>query len=58
MIDRYTVDFACRARRVIVEVDGSQHAGSASDRARDARPTALGRRVLRFRNDEVLRERD
>ena len=25
-IDRYIVDFACHAKRVIIEVDGSQHA--------------------------------
>ena len=58
VIDRYTVDFACKARRLVVEVDGSQHADSVSDRVRDERPATLGRRVLRFWNDEVMRERE
>ncbi|MCJ2071850.1 DUF559 domain-containing protein [Methylobacterium sp. J-030] len=52
-IDRYVADFCCREARLIVELDGSQHADSGHDRARDAWLTAQGYRVLRFRNAEV-----
>ena len=57
-IDRFTVDFACRSARVVIEVDGSQHGDCTSDRARDERLGRLGWRVLRFWNAEVMRERE
>ncbi|TIW63893.1 MAG: endonuclease domain-containing protein, partial [Mesorhizobium sp.] len=41
----YIVDFACPTKKLIVELDGSQHAShevSASDAARTARLEALG----------------
>jgi very-short-patch-repair endonuclease len=53
-IGSYYVDFVCRARRLIVEVDGGQHADSGADRDRDCRLAALGYRVVRFWNNEVL----
>ena len=31
-IDRYYVDFVCRERRLIIELDGGQHAESPEDR--------------------------
>ena len=34
-IGPYVTDFACRERRLIVEVDGGQHADSKRDLARD-----------------------
>jgi len=43
---------------LIVEVDGSQHAESAHDDMRKADLTARGFRVLRFWNDEVMKELD
>jgi very-short-patch-repair endonuclease len=57
----YIVDFACPHHRLIVEVDGSQHAEDAAtdaDRVRTARLEALGWTVLRFWNDDVLRDID
>ena len=57
-IDRFVVDFACKACRVIVEVDGEQHAESNTDRIRDERLGELGWRVLRFWNAEVRHERE
>ncbi|MBI4519049.1 MAG: endonuclease domain-containing protein [Deltaproteobacteria bacterium] len=55
----YVADFACLERRLIVEVDGAQHAEQAG---RDAQRTAWlesqGFRVLRFWNNEVLRNHD
>jgi very-short-patch-repair endonuclease len=35
-IGPYTVDFVCLERRLVVEVDGGQHADSAGDREREA----------------------
>ena len=55
-VDRYVADFCCREARLIVEVDGSQHAESLRDRVRDERLSALGFRVVRFWNHDVLRD--
>ncbi|RWB67900.1 MAG: endonuclease domain-containing protein [Mesorhizobium sp.] len=55
---RYVADFVCAEARLIVEIDGSQHAESRHDQERDAALKARGFRVLRFWNDEVLKELD
>jgi very-short-patch-repair endonuclease len=34
-IGPFIVDFVCREKRLIVEVDGGQHGNSTSDKARD-----------------------
>ncbi|MGD9914890.1 MAG: endonuclease domain-containing protein [Rhizobiaceae bacterium] len=52
----YIVDFVCPDKRMIVEVDGSQHADNAADAVRDRRLGELGWTVLRFWNDDVLRD--
>ncbi|MGE0284563.1 MAG: endonuclease domain-containing protein [Rhizobiaceae bacterium] len=52
----YIVDFACPSQKMIVEVDGSQHANSERDRIRDEALTSLGWSILRFWNDDVLRD--
>jgi len=52
----YIVDFACFEKKVIVELDGSQHADPAHrqhDAQRDAALEHLGFRVLRFWNHEI-----
>jgi very-short-patch-repair endonuclease len=57
----YIVDFACPAKRLIVELDGSQHASAevaATDTVRDAKLEALGWTILRFWNDDVIRDID
>ena len=57
----FIVDFACPAKRLVVELDGSQHAQAdnvARDRVRTARLEADGWTVLRFWNDDVLRDID
>jgi very-short-patch-repair endonuclease len=49
-------DFCCEAARLIVEVDGGQHAESAdADRARTEFFERRGYRVIRFWNSEVNR---
>src|SRR3954468_7526932 len=52
------VDFVCRERRLIVEVDGGQHAESANDLARDAYLERENYRVVRFWNNDVLTNRE
>jgi len=57
----HIVDFACPAKKLIVELDGSQHAQaevSASDAMRTARLEALGWTSPRFWNDDVIRDID
>ncbi|MGA7426008.1 MAG: endonuclease domain-containing protein, partial [Rhodoplanes sp.] len=53
-IGPYIVDFVCRERRLIIEVDGGQHAIDARDKGRDAFLRSQGYRVLRFWNNDVL----
>jgi very-short-patch-repair endonuclease len=53
-IGSYVVDFLCRDRNLVVEVDGGQHAESRSDQVRDAYLASEGYRVLRFWNSDVL----
>ncbi len=58
-IPPFIVDFCCVERRLIVEVDGGQHAtATEEDRARTEHLEALGYRVLRFWNNEVLSQLD
>ncbi len=47
------VDFADLSRRLVIEVDGGQHSGSAKDADRDRWLAAQGFRVLRFWNSDV-----
>ena len=53
----YIADFVCRERRLIVELDGSQHAQSTSDSTRTAWLNDQGYDVLRFWNGEVLSQK-
>ena len=55
-IANYIVDFECRRRRLIVEIDGMQHGFDGHrerDAARDRMLNELGYRVLRFGNPEI-----
>jgi very-short-patch-repair endonuclease len=53
----YVVDFLCRDRRLIVEIDGFHHAASPSDEARTSWLNSQGYSVLRFWNHEITQER-
>ena len=57
-VDRYYVDFVCRERRLIIELDGGQHADSPEDRHRDRTLCALGYRVIRIWNNDVIENLD
>ena len=53
-IGPYIVDFVCREKQLIIEVDGSQHAENRGDAVRDQWLTERRYRVLHFWNNEVL----
>jgi very-short-patch-repair endonuclease len=55
-IGKYIVDFACLDARLIIEVDGGQHSEAAgADSERDAWLRSQNFRVLRFWNNDVLK---
>jgi len=54
-IGKYIVDFVCFEKRILIEVDGGQHAREVNkDIKRDECLRKQGFRVLRFWNNEVL----
>jgi len=56
-IGEYIVDFVCLEKKIIVELDGGQHAARESkeyDRKRDAWLEKEGYTVLRFWDNEFL----
>ena len=54
-IGRYIVDFICVEQKLIIELDGGQHAlNVAYDQARDAWLAEQGYHMLRFWNNEVI----
>ena len=59
-IGPYVADFAWLSARIVVELDGGQHAEeqAAHDRARDAWLRERGFRVLRFWNSDVIESLD
>jgi very-short-patch-repair endonuclease len=57
LIGRFIVDFCCHDCRLIVEIDGGQHAESAKDVERDRWLASKSYRVLRFWNSDVLKNR-
>jgi very-short-patch-repair endonuclease len=58
VLGTYIVDFVSFKHQLVIEVDGSQHVDSATDRERDAWLTDRGFRVLRFWNHDVLHNTD
>ena len=55
----YVLDFVSLERRLVIEVDGSQHADAQEhDEKRTAQLRVSGFAVLRFWNNEVLNETD
>ena len=58
-IDRYFADFACMEARLIIELDGGQHAEQVEyDEGRTKVLEACGFTVLRFWNSQVLTSTD
>jgi very-short-patch-repair endonuclease len=58
-LGQYIVDFVCLEKRLVVEVDGGQHAEDANyDNNRDAWLREQEFIVLRFWNNDVLKNTD
>jgi very-short-patch-repair endonuclease len=58
-IGHYIVDFVCLERRIIIEIDGGQHAlEKEKDKAREDFLIEQGFAILRFWNHEVLQSID
>lgn len=56
-VGNYIVDFICFDRRIIIEIDGGQHARDENvnkDKERDEWLRNQGFKVLRFWNNDVL----
>ena len=52
----FILDFVCFEKRVIIEIDGGQHATSERDTAREGVLMAEGFRILRYWNNDVLQQ--
>jgi very-short-patch-repair endonuclease len=50
----FILDFVCFERRLVIEIDGSQHASSRADPVRDAILQAERFRIARYWNNDVL----
>ena len=53
----YIRDFVCFEQRIVIEIDGSQHAESSRDVTREAVLRAEGFRTARYWNNDVLQRR-
>ena len=58
IIGRYIVDFVCFEKKLIIEVDGGQHAQSQDDDVRNKLLKRQGFEILRFWNNDVLGNRE
>lgn len=55
-IDKYIVDFICRSKKIIIEIDGNQHNDEKSieyDKNRSKDLNKLGYKVIRLWNNDV-----
>jgi len=52
----FILDFVCFEKRMIIEIDGSQHASSERDSTRDAVLTSEGFRIERYWDNDVLQQ--
>lgn len=58
-LSNYIVDFVCMEKRLIIEVDGGQHQENlAYDQKRTTELEAMGFKVIRFWNNEILQQID
>ena len=61
VIGHYIADFYCAEKKLIIELDGSQHymdEGQKADKERDAYFSSLGLTVLRYSNRQIHTEFD
>ncbi len=57
-IKNYIVDFICIDKMLIIEIDGGQHADNKKDILRDNVLKLEGYTILRFWNNDVLKNMD
>jgi very-short-patch-repair endonuclease len=53
---KFILDFVCFEKRIIIEIDGGQHASSGRDVTREAILMAEGFRIVRYWNNDVLQQ--
>jgi very-short-patch-repair endonuclease len=53
-VESFILDFVCFERRMIVEIDGSQHSDSLRDAVRDRTLREAGFETVRYWNNDVL----
>ena len=53
-IGPYIADFSCRSCRLVIELDGGQHAENSADGERTRSIEHMGFHVIRFWNHDVL----
>jgi very-short-patch-repair endonuclease len=53
---KFILDFVCFEKRIVIEIDGGQHAESARDTIRDSILKAEGFRIERYWNNDVLQQ--
>ena len=59
VIGNYIADFYCAEKRLVIELDGTQHymdEGKQADKERDAYFSSLGLTVLRYSNRQIHNE--
>jgi very-short-patch-repair endonuclease len=54
----FIVDFACTEFRLVIELDGGQHADDPADMRRTAWLEGQGWKVIRFWNNDILTNTD
>ena len=55
-IDKYVVDFICRPKKIVIEIDGGQHNDEKAieyDKKRSNDLNKLGYKVIRFWNNDI-----
>lgn len=58
-IGNYIADFYCPSKKLVIEIDGSQHYtddGLGYDKVRDEFIRSLGIRIIRFSNREIMED--
>ena len=55
-VESFILDFVCFEKRMVIEIDGSQHASSNRDIARETALMAEGFRITRYWNNDVLQQ--
>ncbi len=55
-VESYILDFVCFEKRLVIEIDGSQHADSQTDARRQAALAGEGFQTARYWNNDVLQQ--